>query len=244
MKVFLRVFLAFIMVGLVSNAANALEISGNTEVSGNYLLNEDTLVAQDVLFSAYDIQAINSLTISNYGQISGRINVCASCVVEIRNSGVFDAEVLLQNDAKFVQIISTAGEITDLGLSSDFFVLVRNGVGLNFTDVMSVASNADSVELSDTDFNAGAVNEFDAPSGIKLSGDVVLHFDDVTNNPVKLFKNVSGDGAVFVDSGALDSLHVTQTYRINNDIFFYCALYFTTIFVGAVSASAPCAFRE
>lgn len=219
MKKYLRVLFGFAMVWHTCDAVNALEISGNTVVSGTYFLNEDTTVLNNSLFSANNIQTINSLTITNYGQISGKINVCTNCMVEVRNTGIFDADVLLQPGAHFVQVISENDEITNLGLSSEYDVVVRDGNDLNFAEVVSVASNANSVELANADFDAGSFNDFSAPSGIKLTGDIILHFDNVTNSPKKLFANVSGDGVVHADSIAVDSLHIVHTYRDNNDIF-------------------------
>ena len=136
MKKYLRVLFGFAMVWHTCDAVNALEISGNTVVSGTYFLNENTTVLNNSLFSANNIQTINSLTITNYGQISGKINVCTNCMVEVRNTGIFDADVLLQPGAHFVQVISENDEITNLGLSSEYDVVVRDGNDLNFAEVV------------------------------------------------------------------------------------------------------------
>ena len=210
-------FLGFSAV--LPGVAEGVEISGDIVASGNYMINQDVTVLNGVLFEAHDIVATDSIRILNYGHMAGGINVCENCSVEIRNIGVFDAGVTLQNGAHFVQVITANNEITNLGLGSGFDVAVRNGAGLSFADVMSVAGNANTVEFVNADFNAGTVGGFVAPSNVKLSGDIILHFDDITNQEKLLFSKASGGGVVYADSNALDSLHIMQTYRVNNDVF-------------------------
>ena len=181
MKTLAQFLFIYVCCAIVCGGANAFEISGNLVVSGNYSVNTDFTVLPGILFEAHDIQATNSLNILNRGQISGGIDVCSNCVVKIQNSGVFNATVSLQSGAKFIQVISQSDEITNLGLGSGFDVVVNDGVGLSFFDVMSIASNADSVEFSDTDFNAGTTGGFVAYSNINLTGDIILRFDDVVN---------------------------------------------------------------
>lgn len=196
----------------------ALEITGNVVV-GNYLAYEDIIISPIGSFEAHDIQAMDSLYILNYGQFIGGINVAENLSVEIRNVGVFDANVSCQNGARFIQVITSNADITNLGLSGGFDVSVRDGIGLNFNALMAVASNADAIEIINTDFNDVSFDGFVAPSDVTLGGYVILRFDDITNQPVLLFSNVTGDGVVHVESNALDVLHIYQTYRVNDDIF-------------------------
>ena len=215
-----HILLIFLFGVIVCGGADALDIYDDSVYLGNYALNDDVVIHQGVLFEGHNINIGDTLRIVNYGQISGGIDVCANCTTEIRNTGVFDATVSLQSGAKFIQVITANNEITNLGLGNGYGVVVRDGTGISLANVMQIASNANSIQFVNTRFNAGNTGGFVAPSNVKLSGDIFLNFDDVTTGSVLLFSGVSGDGTVYVDSNALDPLHVFQTYIVNgNDIY-------------------------
>ena len=164
MRAIVRGLLGFCCSGVVCDGVKALEISGDTIVSGNYIINEDVTVQNGVSFEAHDIRVVDSLRIFNYGHIDGTIDICENCTVEIKNVGTFNAGVLPQTGANLVQVISSNDEITNLGLGTDFDVRVRNGDGLNLAAIMSAASNADTIEFRDVYLDAGNIDEFVAPS--------------------------------------------------------------------------------
>ncbi len=199
--------------------AKAADISGNITISGDYMINQDITVMDGASIEAHDMVMTDCVKIINRGSIGGGINVCENCTVEIRNQGAFNAEITLQNNSHFVQVISANDDITNLGIMSGFGVSVRDGVGLNFANIMSVATNANTVDFSNVDFDAGTIDGFVAPTNITLTGDIILRFDDIVNQPKLLFSNVSGKGKVYADSDELDKVHTLQIYRVNNDVF-------------------------
>ena len=219
MKILARVLFVFIFATAFCNDATSLEILFNTISDDNYILEEDTTVANGVSLEAHDIQITNTIKITNLGTISGGVNICSGCTLGLQNTGVFNASVTLQDGAHVVQSITQNSEITDIGLNSGFDVIVSDGVGLNMHQVMQVASSADSVEIINTHFDAGAIADYLAPSNVVLHGDIFLRFDDVTNQTILLFSNVSGDGAVYVDSYVQNALYAFETYSDNHDIF-------------------------
>ena len=216
MKNLVSVLLIFVM---LSGSANALDLLGNTIIGGNYNVSEDVTVHNGVSFEAHDINILDSLRISNFGEIHGGITVGSNRTLELENAGVFDANVSLQSGARLIQVISSNATLTDIGLVANYDVVVRNVDGIRLDQVLMVADGANTITFDSSTLSAGNMVGFSPLNDIRLSGDIILRFDNVTNANLLLFHNVSGDGVVHVDSYALDKLHVFETYKINQDIF-------------------------
>lgn len=195
------------------------EISHDTFISGNYILNTDTTVLDGVLLEAYDIKVTDSIHLVNMGTINGNIDISSGCTIELQNAGTFGANVSMQENAHLIQVIKSNDYITDIGLTSGYDVSVRNGENIDFHGVMQIAQNADSIELDNSSFVAGTMSGFNVLHNVEINGDVLLHFDDVNQNQMLLFSGATGNGSVFADSFALDALHLLQTYRVDDDIF-------------------------
>ena len=214
-----RILLVFLLIVSIVDEVKSLDLTGDLVVGANYDVGDDVIVQENVLFEAHDINVTDSLRISNFGEIRGGINICSGCVLELQNSGVFNANVSLQSGARLVQVISSSESATDIGLLSGFDVSVRNADNLDLTRIIQVASNANALEISNSQINAGNMTGFSALSGVSLDGNIMLSFDDVSNVPVLLFSDVSGDAVVRVESNMLDRLYSFKTYKIDNDIF-------------------------
>ena len=199
--------------------ANALDLFGNTIIGGGYDINEDVTVHEGVSFEAHDINIIDSLRISNFGEIHGGITIYSNRTLELENAGVFDANVSLQSGAQLVQVITSNATLTNIGLAANYDVVVRNADGISLDQVLTVANGANTISFNNSIFTLDNMSGFIAPNDIRLSGDIILRFDNVTSSNLLLFCNVSGDGVVYVDSQALDRLHVFETYKVDQDIF-------------------------
>ncbi|MBP5363804.1 MAG: hypothetical protein J6Y49_00430 [Alphaproteobacteria bacterium] len=219
MKNLAHLFVISVFLGGISNNAKSLDLTGNTISDADFTVYEDITVHDGVLFEAHDIKVVDNLHIFNFGEIAGTVNVCANCTVELENTGVFGANVSLQSGAHFVQVISSNASATDIGLNSGYDIAVRDANGIDLNNITQLAAHADSVSFTNARFSVGNMYDFNAPENIYLSGDVILSFDSVVNSPLLLFLNATGDGVVYVDSDALDVLHVFQTYKVDNDIF-------------------------
>ena len=211
--------LAFVFLIVAIDEVKSMDIFGDIIMSGNYEIGADITVHNGAWLEAYDIQVADSLRIFNSGEIHGVLNVCPNCTVELHNFGVFGADVSLQSGARIIQVITSGESVTDIGLSSGFDVAIRGANGLNLATIMQIASNADTVEITNSSLNARDMSHFNTMTNVSLDGDVFLHFDKVANTPVLLFSDANGDGVVFVSSDALDKLYAFETYKINQDIF-------------------------
>lgn len=199
--------------------ANALDLRGDINTSGNFPLNEDTMVYSGVVLSAHDILVQNNLLLYNMGTIDGRVNVSGTYTLELMNSGTLYADVVLQNGAHLVQVISSNETATEIGSVSNYRVSVRDGRALDLRRIMGVTQNADRVEFVNTTFNAGSVSTFVAPNGINLCGDILLTFNDVPDGQMLLFSGATGDAVISVDSLQSDVLYAFQTYWVDDNVF-------------------------
>ena len=219
MRILSCILLLFICCVLPYTGASALDVYGATFTNGDYVVNEDVTIHHGAAFEAHNLKISDSLRIINDGEISGGVDVCAGCTMELQNSGVFDADVLLQSGAHLVQVITENDEITDIGMSSGFEIVVRDGIGISLNQLKSLLINADSVDFENTRFDAGNMSGYSAINDVSLAGDLIIQFDDVSESPLLLFADATGDGVVHVASNALDNLHAFQTYWSDNDVF-------------------------
>ena len=220
MKYPVRTFLTFLCAMFMSGGVYALEISGNTIDPGNYTVYEDVTINSGVLFEAHNIQIADTLLMHNFGEISGGVNVQSGRVLELQNAGTFNATVTKEGNARLVQVITDAADITNLGLASGYDVLVRNGTNLDLASVMQVAQNADSISVTDTTFNVGDMTGFVAPTDIALNGDIVLNFAGAPTESVLIFSNITGDNVVHVGGvGGLDVLHTLESYNVGPNLY-------------------------
>lgn len=213
------VFCMLALYVMFADNAHPMDLFSDKIVSGNFEITENVTVHNNVEFSANDILLQNSVQIYNHGKIDGRINICQNCTLELINAGTFSADVVLQNGAHIVQVITSNETMNNIGTVAGYDVYVRDAVALNLNQVKTIADGANKVKFINSSFNAGNVADYVALSGVDMYGDIVLTLNDVSNQPMLLFTNVSGDAVVSVDSVQSDVLHVFRTYKIDNDVF-------------------------
>ena len=209
--------LIFFVLGI--NGAGAVSFNDDFTAFGDYVVNENVIIPSGVIFEANNLVVTDEIEVFNSGEMHGGISVCANCMMRLHNMGNFEATVYLQSGARLVQVIDTAESVTNLGMTGGYDVSVTGENGLLLRDVMAMTSGADTVEITNTRFDAGRVSDFLAPSNVALYGDIILYFEDVPDGEMLLFSNVSGDGAVHSTSSTLDALHVLTTYRVDNNVF-------------------------
>lgn len=218
MKTVARILLLYIVLGVDVVRGDAI-LTDDLVAFGNYVIVDNMTVANGVWFEAHNIVISDSLDITNFGEIRGTVEISENCTMALENSGVFDADVIIHTGAKFIQVISSDASATNIGLNGGYDVRVQNGCGLTFDRVMNVAANADAIEFNNVNINAGRISDYTVLSNITLHGNNTLVFDDVPNGDMLLFSDISGGGAVYADSAALDSLHILQTFVVDDDVF-------------------------
>ncbi len=204
---------------LPSVVCASVEFADDIIAFGNYTISDDIIVSNGIMLEAHNLVINDSLRITNFGEIHGGIEICANCVLELQNSGVFDADVTTNPGSKFIQVISSDSTATHLGLDGGYDVRVQNANGLTFSLFADATRNADAIEFNNAEFNAGRVSEFSAMSGVTLYGNNTLIFDDMPTGDVLLFSDISGTGAVYAVSRTLDKLHVLQTFVADDDVY-------------------------
>lgn len=211
--------LLFVAILYTHCAPAATELANNITAFGNYIIVDNLIVPSGISFEAHNIVVSDSLNITNFGTIHGGIEICENCVLELENTGVFDATVTMHPGARLVQVISSDAAATDIGLSDGYDVRVQNGHDITFNTVINIADNANTIELNNVELNAGRTSDFVVLSDVILHGNTMLVFDDVPSGDFLLFSDVNGEGAVYADSPSLDRLHILQTFVMDDDVY-------------------------
>lgn len=182
----------------------AYDIYGTVVKDTTYLMDKDVVVHSYAEFNVPDIILVGSRVLENSGDIfvSGQIELCDNCRLEIYNRGAFNASFKLGNNASVVQVVSDDKDLRVIDFNVDYDVLVVNADGINLSDVMHLGDAARKIYLRDSFvlWDVGDINSYN----ISLDGDIRLGLDNIESVlNVPILMDVSPDTYVQVVSGGL-----------------------------------------
>lgn len=184
---------------------------------GNVAISENSTVAVG------DIDIAGSLFINNRGMINADFNICDGCRLYIQNSGDISGRFNPGENAGVTQVIRGNADVTDIGLTDGFDILVYGAERVSLYGVMNIGAHADKIVLNDSslvmDGNVLRLNGSGSPD-IELSGDIVIYLNsirDIGHDPI--LRNVSGDGAVYFRTPDSDALFAITSYIADGNVF-------------------------
>lgn len=188
-----------------------------------YSFSGDSFITEAGGIFADRINIDESLTIINRGIIAADIYIMENSHLFLQNAGEFDGDIYLEHGSKITQVITDNEDITFLGISDNFDILVQNANKISLNNVMLLGSRADKISIRDSTLvlvpESVAVFAAKAP-GIEISGDVVIYVENFSDIPSEPFlRGVSGSGTLYVYSDNADPLYVLQTYMDGEDLF-------------------------
>lgn len=162
-------------------------------------LGADSSIQSDI------INVDRSIIIENYGIVLGDLHIGDGRHVYLKNSGIFDGDIFLGKRAHLTQIVEGPSDMKNLGLTSDFSVLVQNtdvNTTIRLSDILALAQYADEIIFQ----NAAIILDIPWPNiddgpRITMLGEIVLKVDNASNieNNV-LIDGVQGDASIVVMS--------------------------------------------
>ena len=218
----MRLYHFTLYVVIVSGSANAAYI--NSDIYGDYFNFEDNItIAPEILFSAKNINIIQSVYLNNHGIISSDISIGSGCDVYIRNNGTINGDINLEPDAVVTQVIQNSNDIKELTINGPYNILVYRGTDITWSDISNIASNADKITLADSKIQIS--HNFlpklkSVPPLIELIGEneININMADIVPD-VPVLSNISGDGAVNINAQNLDILYAVTGFIENGNLY-------------------------
>ncbi len=199
----------------------AYDIYGTVIKNTTYLMDKDVVVHSYAEFNVPDIVLVGSRVLENSGDVfvSGQIEVCDNCRLEIYNRGGFNASFKLGNNASVVQVVSENRDLNAIDFNVDYDILVVNADGINLSDVMHLGDAARKIYLRDSFvlWDVGNINSHN----LSLDGDIRLGLDNIESIlNVPILMDVSPDTYVQVVSGGLiNPLFAMKTFVENDNTY-------------------------
>ncbi|MDW2958742.1 MAG: autotransporter outer membrane beta-barrel domain-containing protein [Alphaproteobacteria bacterium] len=192
----------------------------NFDVIGNSIfLNDYTVIASGVRFEPVNTNVTETLQIDNYGAINTDFYICDGCDLYVKNVGMFNCDVHLGTNSKFVQVVNSAKDMNTIDGVSDFNVLVENDVEMVLDDIVDFAKRADKIILKNSVIKIDSPVNFN--KAVELHGEIDLIADDLSRfYDVPILTNVSGDGSVRVINNNPDVLYADMAFIDDGALYF------------------------
>lgn len=185
-------------------------------------MNDNLIVTNSGNLIADSVNVGNSLSVLNHGVINTDFYIADSLRVYVQNSGVINAGWHVGTGARLIQIIESGDDITDIGMNSDFDVLVQNATGVSVADVLGVAANASRITIDNSSIilNGQNISQINTPE-IEIVGDVVLklNYTDFFNSSAPVLHNVSNTGAIRFDTTNMNPLYKVLGIVRDGDLY-------------------------
>ncbi|MDR1696733.1 MAG: autotransporter domain-containing protein [Rickettsiales bacterium] len=166
-----------------------------------------------------DIVVQESVTMRNFGDIYGDINIDHGNIFKFQNSGNFLGQIITHGNARFIQIISGPDDIQKLDVIGNFYsVDVIDANGLHFMDLVNVARDAEMLNISNSTlyFNLGDtssvpvnfIGDFNTliVSGVDAAGEYLL-MSDVTFDSM-IYLELDGNDDMYYFTTRYDDGHL------------------------------------
>ncbi len=187
----------------------------NTDVilAEQYVINDSVKIESGVRVVAPDIYIDDAVWIENHGTIiADKITVCDGCELKIINTAIIDADFVLGNGARVVQVISGTEHLAQIDFgNADFKVRVSDADGISIANLLKVAGTASEIDV----YNSKLILDIEDLNNYNITfhEDVFLHVNYPENIPGdSVIDNVPSDVRVFVDTNANNPLMSMQTY--------------------------------
>ena len=185
-----------------------IEIRKNTEITENS--------------TVHNINIAKAVNINNKGVITGLVQICRGCDVNIENSGFINAVFDVPNGSMVNQIIHDESDINLLGITNNFQIKVENSERISLSKLKSISNLADKIIINDSGLDLGSKLEDTKafPPNMELRGNITLYIDDLSifdDKPV--LSNVSGNGTIIVKSDEVNPLYRFSSFVSDNNLY-------------------------
>lgn len=219
-----EVFLMVVAIIAMDNVAYAATDFVYSDIYGTaWTIDNNTFIAESASVVIDNINVAASVFVSNAGTISGNINVCETCHLYIQNSGTINGEFYLENGAEITQVIRTNRDLTNLGLDSNYDILVNGTENISISGLINISGGVDRIVLDDAHLTLDNLNlrssDFSTPV-IELVGDVIIYLESISAlNGRPILSNVHGDGRISVYTNNNNPLYAVSLCSENNNIY-------------------------
>lgn len=185
------------------------------QYNDEYVINENTFVADGVRLGANQIKINESVWLNNDGVINADIYLCDDCDLMLINSGQVNGDFVLGKSASITRVISGDDNAVPMDIGVAYNLVVNDVYNLDLSDAIS-DKNIDKIIISDSVIGI----ERPCDADWEVHGDVVLRISDefVVYNGLVL-ANVSGGGRVMIDVVDDNPLYSVQSYFVDDDLY-------------------------
>ena len=189
------------------------------DVAGDTVIwNQNTTVNNDVRVMPNRLDIVRSINLENHGEINTDIYVSDEYNLYVRNTGIFNANIVLGNGANLYQIISNAEQITQLNVNAEYDMIVDATDVLRLVDIANVAPSMGRVVLDNSilDINGAQVVY---GGNWQLGDEVIFKIDSLDDLYGRvILENVSGNGRVIFQTSQTDDMFVDVGRIENNNL--------------------------
>lgn len=214
MKIFpvvLSVWCAYIS-GAVADSFVGDEFSAHIDIT------TDSVVYENVFFKPGHVDVNDTIKFVNNGRVNTSFSICDGCEIFILNRGEFTADFVLENNAKVIQVVSSADEWNPIDADVKYTLKIDGTDRLNLVNGFN-GDAFNNIILKDSVLNISDVLAMNGVN-IDLQGDVVLVADDLMGlYDVPIIGNVSGDGRVRVVNKNPDVLYSDVVFLFDDKLF-------------------------
>ena len=215
-----RKFLIFIVLSysITVNRSYAVNIIDEYKYGQRFDVSEDIIILENIKVNIDNINIVDSVSIANYGHLSGNINIYSGKELRLQNSGSINVSFNLEDNAKLIQVVHTKDDLNNIGINNNYTLLVNNSEALNLSSIISLADGADKIVFQDAvlffDKNFPKVSE------MELVGNIIIGIDsssNIENTPI--LSNVSGSGIVHLIADNVNPLYAINSYINNGNLY-------------------------